>query len=511
MINIGSLKFIIFVLVTAAVYLKLPRKYQNIFLLAASYTFYMWAIPAYAVFIGFSTFLTYGMALLLGHLPDGKKRKLVFAASLLLNLGVLFVFKYYNFFMESICGVFSFFGSFSQPSLLSLAAPLGISFYTFQTVGYTIDIHRRSLEPEKNFVTYALFVSFFPQIVSGPIGRAKELLPQFKTEHRFCKERAVDGAQRFVYGLFKKAVIADGLSVIVNTVYGDLGTYKGIMLIFAAAAYAVQIYCDFSGYTSMALGAAKFLGFELRENFNAPYYAENISGFWKRWHMSLTTWLQDYIFIPLVWSRWANKLFFGKNADKHAPHIAANIVILFLLSGLWHGASWNFVVWGLLHALFRLGEELVHKVLGNRPRKLKSGFLNGLRHAAKSFLVFFLTAFAHIFFALPTLSDSAYVIRESFSPFSFSLFKDYIFRMLGANIASGAGYIKFYALMLFLCIVFAALLDRITYCAKLPGTKQYNPLAMLGSNAAFICTALMVTAILLFGSFGSSNFIYFKF
>lgn len=408
---LNSISFLIFLAIAAIIYYVLPHKLRNIFLLLASYVFYLWATPAYGLLLLATTAVSYFFARALGQQTAHGKRKICLVLGILIPVLILCAFKYYSFVTElpaTALGIVS-----KMNGALTIMLPLGISFYTFQLIGYLIDVYNKKVPYERNFCTYALFISFFPTIIAGPIQRAGELLPQFKEKHDFSGfSNIIEGMQRFLMGAFKKIVIADGLAIFVDGVFNDLTAYKGPVLALTGVFYAIQIYCDFSGYTDMAAGAAKILGFRLRENFNAPYMATTYSGLWQRWHMSLTSWLTDYVFTPLVWSRWYNKLFFGKKQDERKPHIIMNIIIVFLISGLWHGNTINFFIWGLLNGIIRAGEELFHRASKKRRAKKKQDawWLAGLKRAG----VFLTWAATMVFFRAPTLVDAGYFFSHLF-------------------------------------------------------------------------------------------------
>ena len=328
--------FLLFLAVCLLVYYALPGRLRNPFLLLASSVYYLIAAPQYFLLVAATAGVVYVAARGVASAKNPKRRRALFLTGLLFPLAALFFFKYFNFFTESLAALAGLFGVRWAPVSLGLALPLGISFYTFQSIGYLIDVRGGAVEPERNFWIFALFVSFFPQILAGPIGRAKEMLPQYRAPRDFSYDGFAAGAQRFLTGAFKKIVIADGFGVFVGEVYASLPQREGFTVLLAVLFYALQLYFDFAGYTDMALGVAKLFGLTLRENFTAPYFATNFSGFWKRWHMSLTSWFTDYLFTPLVWSRWANKLFFGKKWDEHKPHFALNLILVFLVSDLCH-------------------------------------------------------------------------------------------------------------------------------------------------------------------------------
>ena len=388
----NSIKFMVFFPCVFLLYYALPFRFRKYMLLAASYYFYMCWKPEFILLILFSTVAAYLCALGGERWPRWKKG--LVAVSLALTLGVLFFFKYFNFFSESftaLCRSVSI--PFSAP-VLAIVLPVGISFYTFQTLSYTLDVYRGDMEPERDLVTFALFVSFFPQLVAGPIEKASALLPQLKTEHSFTYENAAGGLKLMGWGFFKKMVLADQLALLlVDPVYNDLGSYEGGALVLATCAFAVQIYCDFGGYSDIARGCARMMGVELMVNFRAPYFAASVTEFWRRWHISLTSWFREYVYIPLGGNR------------KGAAKKCLFVLITFTLSGLWHGAAWTFVLWGLFHALVMDLEFLWHR---RRPRKDRGPAVHVLRCA----VTFGVVSLLWIFFRANTMGDALYVLRH---------------------------------------------------------------------------------------------------
>jgi len=341
----NSMPFCLFFPLVVGLYYLVPKKWQWALLLTASYGFYMAWEPGYVILIWFSTAIDFFAAQRI-HQSDsrrGKRRWL--ALSLSANLGLLFFFKYYNFFRDSLGTLTESAGWSIELPYSELLLPLGISFYTFQTLAYTIDVYRGQLEPERHLGRFALYVCFFPQLVAGPIERARNLLPQLGVEHRFTYDGVTDGLRLMGWGFFKKLVIADRLGQVVAYVYADSAQQNGAALALATLCFAYQIYCDFSGYSDIAIGAARVLGVRLSPNFNRPYAARSIGEFWQRWHITLSTWFRDYVYIPL-----------GGNRTR-LSRWAINILIVFGVSGLWHGAAWKFLVWGLLHGTYLLGER----------------------------------------------------------------------------------------------------------------------------------------------------------
>ena len=351
----NSIDFAIFLPIVFAIYwfaLSRNRKLQNAFLVIASYVFYGWWDQRFLTLIFLSTVEDFFVAKQIAKTDDNKKRRRWLSVSLIFNLGMLGFFKYFNFFAENFANAFSLFGmEFSVPTL-NIILPVGISFYTFQTLSYSIDVYRRKLEPCNDFIAFTAFVSFFPQLVAGPIERATNLLPQFYKERVFDYAKGVDGMKQILYGLFKKIVVADTCAKCVNPFFANYQDYPGADLIIASILFAFQIYCDFSGYSDIAIGTAKLFGFSLMRNFNFPYFSRDVAEFWRRWHISLTTWFRDYIYIPLGGSRVT------------LAKVIRNTFVIFLVSGFWHGARWTFIFWGLLNALYFLP-----LLLGKKNRK----------------------------------------------------------------------------------------------------------------------------------------------
>lgn len=338
----NSLEFILFLPPVFYLYWLLRRsvRLQNLFVVVCSYLFYGWWDWRFLLLIAFTTLCSYGSGLLM----EKKEafRKVFCTVNIIVNLGILFLFKYYDFFADSFTALMSGLGLKTHPATLSLLLPVGISFYTLQAIGYTIDVYRRQIPAARDIGAFFAFISFFPQLVAGPIERATRLYPQFLKQRIFDSQLAISGCRLILWGFFKKIVIADGSAQIVNAVFGDIAGYNATALWLTALLFSFQIYGDFSGYSDIAIGTARLFGIRLMKNFDAPYLSKSIPGFWQRWHISLNTWFRDYLYIPL-----------GGNRGSHGKHIR-NILIVFLVSGLWHGANWTFIAWGLYHALFFL-------------------------------------------------------------------------------------------------------------------------------------------------------------
>jgi D-alanyl-lipoteichoic acid acyltransferase DltB (MBOAT superfamily) len=400
----NSLEFLIFFPIVVGLYFACPYRWRWVWLLAASYYFYAaWKLE-YLLLIIASTLVGYAAALAMARQTRRSVRTQLLVVSLVTNLGVLFAFKYFNFFNDSLRAAFNQVNLLYDVPAFQILLPVGISFYTFQILSYTIDVYRGELKPEPHLGRFALFVAFFPQLVAGPIERATHMLPQFRQKFDFAGDRLVSGLRLMLWGLFKKIVIADRLGLYVNAVYNQPADYEGWTVALATFFFTFQIYCDFSGYSDIAIGAARVMGFELMENFRRPYFATSPADFWRRWHISLSTWFRDYVYLPL-----------GGN------HVAvgrwyANLLIVFLVSGLWHGADWTFVIWGALHGLYVIAEvatgglrrRLAH-ALGLDQHSPWQTVLGGL-------LTFVLVCLTWLFFRANSVSDAWLLLANLFRP-----------------------------------------------------------------------------------------------
>lgn len=408
----NSLHFALFLPVVFVLYwvaFSKHLKLQNVLLVLASYYFYACWNWRFLSLIVFSTLVDYTVGLALAEQQVQWKRRFLLWMSVGINLGVLVFFKYYNFFVQSFIEAFSFLGIELHVSTLRIILPVGISFYTFQTLSYTIDVYRRKLSPIKDIIAFAGFVSFFPQLVAGPIERASNLLPQFQHKRTFSYPKAVDGMRQILWGLFKKIVVADSCAEYVQLVFDTPAAFSGSTLLVGAVFFAFQIYGDFSGYSDIAIGTARLFGFELKQNFAFPYFSRDIAEYWRRWHISLTTWFRDYLYIPLGGSRVSNM------------KTVRNVCIIFLISGFWHGANWTFLVWGGLNALY-----FIPLLLTDRNRNhLDTVAAKRLFPSAKEILqitsTFGLTVLAWIFFRADSLSHAKLYLSGLFRPSLFSV------------------------------------------------------------------------------------------
>ncbi|WP_457617685.1 MBOAT family O-acyltransferase [Lutibacter sp.] len=397
---------IVFILYWFVVHKKL--KYQNFLIVVASYVFYGWWDWRFLSLIVFSTLVDYTVGIQLAKTSKEKKRKVLLWISIVVNLGFLGFFKYYNFFLDNFITAFSFFGNKINPSSLNIILPVGISFYTFQTLSYTIDVYKNKLKPTKDFIAFSAFVSFFPQLVAGPIERATNLLPQFYKKRNFDYNKAVDGLRQILWGLFKKIVIADNCAEQVNYIFSNSDTLPGSTLVLGALFFTFQIYGDFSGYSDIAIGTSRLFGFNLKQNFAFPYFSRDIAEFWRRWHISLSTWFRDYLYIPLGGSRGGTRM------------KVRNIFIIFIVSGFWHGANWTFIAWGALNAIYFLPLLLLNKNRQHLEVVAKGRYLPTLKEFLSIALTFSLTVFAWIFFRAENMGHAFNYITQIFSLTTFT-------------------------------------------------------------------------------------------
>lgn len=369
-------------------------KLQNVLIVVASYTFYAWWDWRFLLLIIFSTLVDYSIGIALSKQDNYIKRKTLLWISICVNLGFLGFFKYYNFFLDNFITAFSFFGTAINTNTLNIILPVGISFYTFQTLSYSIDVYRRKIEPTTDYVAFSAFVSFFPQLVAGPIERATNFLPQFYKKRTFDYSKAVDGLRQILWGLFKKIVIADNCAQYANQIFDSSSDYSGSTLVLGAVFFTFQIYGDFSGYSDIAIGTSRLFGFNLKQNFSFPYFSRDIAEFWRRWHISLSTWFRDYLYIPLGGSRGSiwNKI--------------RNVFIIFVVSGFWHGANWTFIVWGALNAVYFLPILLTNKNRNHIDIVAKGSLFPNLKEILSMLITFLLTVFAWIFFRAESLSHA---------------------------------------------------------------------------------------------------------
>jgi D-alanyl-lipoteichoic acid acyltransferase DltB (MBOAT superfamily) len=475
----NSFDFLFFLPVVFILYWFVFKKIQNqnILLLIASYVFYGWWDWRFLILIFISTAIDYSIGVLLDKENEARKRKYLLWVSLSFNLGLLGFFKYFNFFIDNWIDAWSSIGVVMNRSSLNIILPVGISFYTFQTLSYSIDIYRNKLKSTKNFIAFASFVSFFPQLVAGPIERATNLLPQFYKRRTFNYDLAVSGVKLILWGLFKKIVIADNCAIYVNEIFDNYQDQSSVTLILGAVYFAFQIYGDFSGYSDIAIGTSRLFGFNLMRNFNYPYFSRDIAEFWRRWHISLSTWFRDYVYIPLGGSR-------GSKWEQ-----IRNVFVIFLVSGFWHGANWTFVIWGGLNALFFLPLLLTNKNRKHVDVSAKNKLLPSLKEIGQIVLTFCLTTFAWVFFRANTVSEAfEYILNLFNNEIFFNI--DYL------------GGIERYAIEILFLIPIICFFEWFYRNRETPfegKMKLFNEIVIL-------------IMLLVFGQFSSAtNFIYFQF
>ncbi|MDO4763891.1 MAG: MBOAT family O-acyltransferase [Flavobacteriaceae bacterium] len=410
----NSIEFAIFLPIVFLLYwfvFQRNLKLQNFFIVIVSYIFYGWWDWRFLLLILFSTLVDFTLGIWLDKENNQQKRRYLLATSLIINLGFLGFFKYYNFFIENFIEAFSFFGSKPNIQTLQILLPVGISFYTFQTLSYTIDVYRKKLTPTNDFIAFSAFVSFFPQLVAGPIERATNLLPQFYKKRSFNNALASDGMRQILWGLFKKMVIADNCAHYANIIFNNYNEYTGSTLFLGAVFFAFQIYGDFSGYSDIAIGTSKLFGFNLSKNFNLPYFSRSVAEFWRRWHISLSTWFKDYLYIPLGGSKGGDWM------------RIRNTFIIFLVSGFWHGANWTFIVWGFLNALFIMPSIIMKTNRNNLDVVAENNIFPSIKELLQMGTTFLLITISWVFFRAESLTHAV----------------DYIGRMI-ATYNVGVGY-----------------------------------------------------------------------
>lgn len=480
----NSMAFAIFLPIVFALYWILPHRFRWILLLASSYYFYMSWDARYIFLILFTTIVSYTAARLIENAAAEKKKKICLAAALTASLGVLFFFKYYNFFAASFAEAMQRFAIEIHPKTLAVIVPVGISFYTFQTLSYVIDVYRGVVPAEHHFGQYAAFISFFPQLVAGPIERSKNLLPQIRKEHKFNYDQASYGVLLMVWGFFKKLVVADNLAIHIDGIFQNVNSYTGLPLLVAALCFSLQIYCDFSGYSDIAIGTAKLFGIDLMTNFRSPYFSASIKEFWSRWHISLSTWFRDYIYIPM-----------GGNRVGRLRH-ACNLMVTFLASGLWHGAAWTYVYWGGVHGAAQLLEGSLVPGKGKVKKDVRHTPLWWIR----VFLVFLFCCAAWILFRAENMGTVVYMFQNMFK--GIGEFESY---WSSGVLQLGLGLAEPYLLggVILLLAVFDYLSlrrDVILSVKKLPAVLRW---------ALYVAVLLIV--IVLSPANASKEFIYFQF
>lgn len=491
----NSADFLIFFPIVILFYFLVPKKLRYIWLLGASLYFYMCWNVKYVILLLISILTTWLAGYLVHKIQNTLARKWLLAACLIVNIGILFFFKYFDFFLDSLNKVLSKVGIQAVESSFSVLLPVGISFYTFQALGYIIDVYRGNIEAEKNPLRYALFVSFFPQLVAGPIERSKNLLSQVRNVDKmkiWNYENVTNGLTLMVWGLFVKMVIADRVAILVNTVFDGVYLYGTVALVAGALGFALQIYCDFMGYSTIAIGAAKVMGFTLMENFDTPYFATSISDFWRRWHISLSTWFRDYVYIPLG----------GNRCSKIRKYF--NLMVTFGVSGLWHGANWTYVFWGFLHGVYQVVGDITKPFRQKLCKKTNAKTESFSFKLAQIVGTFALVDFAWIFFRADSLGIAVNYCKRMFTKWDpWSLFNGEIYNL---------GLDRFEFNVLVIATVVLLLVDLIRYCKKQMITEFLQEQCIWFRWGVILA---LIFATIIYGMYGiqfeSSQFIYFQF
>ena len=497
----NSVQFLLFFPVVSLIYFAIPHKIKWIWLLLASYYFYMCWNPKYALLMFTSTFITWLSGIAIGKCIEKESvyppkkikmlKNITVAVSFISNLSILFFFKYFDFAIDNINHVLSSLNLQLLNPSFDVILPVGISFYTFQALGYTMDVYREELPPEKNLFRYMLFVSFFPQLVAGPIERSTNLLHQLKEKHKFNLDNVKNGLLLMFWGYFQKLVIADRAAIAVNSVYNNYTEFGGVEIAIATVLFALQIYCDFSSYTDIARGAAQVMGFKLMDNFQQPYFSRSIAEFWRKWHISLSGWFKDYLYIPLG----------GNKKGKIRKYF--NIMIVFLTSGLWHGASWNFVIWGALHGAYQIAGDATKTLRERICSVLSIKRTSHAHHFFQRVVTFILVCFGWIFFRANSMDDAVNMIKTLFTNWNPWILTD------GSLFAIGLDGYQIFVVLASVLVLFSV------SCVHYYGRNLRS--AIMGTNifARWTIIFVMIFAILIFGIYGpgydESQFIYFQF
>ncbi len=475
----NSLQFLIFFPLVVGLYFYLPQRYRWVMLLGASYYFYACWKVEYALLMLFTTVIDYYAGRIIGSAKTIWKRKMWLLCSVVTNLGMLFLFKYLDFFIGTLNDFLVPLNLMQEQPLFHLLLPVGISFYTFQSMSYTIDVYRGETPPEKNLARFALYVSFFPQLVAGPIERSSHLLHQFRVRHEIDYRRMADGVKLMMWGFFKKLVIADRLAPFVNQIYASPNEASGAQLAMATYCFAIQIYCDFSAYSDIAIGTARIMGYDLMTNFKRPYLARSIREFWQRWHISLSTWFRDYLYKPLG----------GSHGSQWRT--VFNTMTVFVLSGLWHGANWTFVIWGALHGLFLITSRATQALRARVASLFGLGENSLTRQIIQTLVVGHLVVLTWVFFRAQNVGD--------------------VFMILGRIFSGASATAAMKAPSITISVAILAVL--VLFIADILQEKKSFRLRMYNWHPAvrWPAYASLVLAIVLFGAFSGQDFIYFQF
>jgi alginate O-acetyltransferase complex protein AlgI len=503
----NSLEFLIFFAITTTIYFIIPRRYQKYLLIASGIFFYSYFIPWHVLILITTIIFNFYSGKLIEN-ANGKKRKNLLVGIILINIAFLFIFKYFNFVSSNITSLSKSIGWNYSIGTLNLILPLGISFYTFKNICYDIEVYRNTIPAEKKFDIFALYILIFPELLAGPIDRPQNLLPQLRESYGFDYVRVTNGLKLMAWGFFQKWVIADRLAFLVNQVYSQPDKFNGMSFTIATFFFAIQIYCDFSAYTDIAIGAGEVLGFKFMQNFNRPYFARSISEFWSRWHISLSTWLRDYIFLPIAYSvlrKLKNKPFL-KIKPEYWSYCLATLLTMFI-AGLWHGANWTFVCWGTL-----MGVYLVFSFVTKKPRKLfvKKIRLNRIPFLHKLLsggITFSLVCFAWIFFRAGDMKEAVYIIRNLYTGYGVYL-RTFISGHNFSNLMEPF-YLGLNSMELYLAVIFTSVLIVVNLIQR-----RNNIRKLISERPLLIRWALyllVIFIILIYGRFETRQFIYMQF
>ena len=484
----NSIQYLIFLPIVVLLYYIFPKKHKSLLLLICSLFFYACWIPKYLFLILGTIIISYIFSIFIDKAKNLKLKKVCLSLSIIIILGILVIFKYYNFFINNINFLIAKLNiNFQFNNAFSIILPIGISFYTFQIIGYLVDIYRKDCKCEYNFINYALFISFFPQLVAGPIERSKNLLSQLSIDHKFNYVNFEIGLRYILSGMFRKIVIADTAAIFVNAIYNNVQSYTGIVLVLAIILFSIQIYCDFSGYSLIAIGSSKLLGINLIENFKSPYFSTSIKEFWSRWHISLSTWFRDYIYFPLGGSKKGKikKLF--------------NLFIVFFVSGMWHGASYTFIIWGIIHGVYRIIEDVLPK------------FNNYI--IIKRFFTYILVIIAWIFFRANSVSDAIYIFSNMFNNFNIRYLLNSVSDIIYTSMFNSYTLKIFIIITLLVSISILSMEDYIMYKYNINISDYYLRINKFRYLLYFVQVVFVIfTFLSLNATYGQTGqFIYFQF
>ncbi len=486
-LTLNSIRFILFFIAVAVIYFTIPKQFQKPFLLVSSFVCYMFETPQYAILLAATIFFNYYAGKAISEQENQKKKKVILTSFIVLNILVLLILKYYNFFGQTLSPLLNSVGL--TFTLSKWIVPLGISYYTLMIIDYLVSVYKGTVDWDKDFdgfTDFALYVSFFPQIIAGPINRSKLMLPQFKVAHSFDYGRTVEGMQRFLIGALKKVVLADGIAIVTNGIFSNMSEvesgYTGLILILGQLLYVIRMFGDFSGYSDMAVGVAKILGIDIMENFNAPYSAISVNEFWRRWHISLSSWLRDYIYIPLGGNR------------KGRVRRYFNSMVVYFVCGLWHAPSWNYAVWGICQSLMVIFENLTF-LNPDRKKKKEPGKIVRFIRWLYTMVFFYITL---LFVSTKSINDVWYFFKKCFRFEAIPSFLNHMIDLSDNEISVGLSYMAIYWGGMFLAFLIVFWLDRKTFKSEQSGVVDYNPIASLTKRKRWLIYFIAGILILFF-------------